>query len=119
MKFSIDEFRAWNNKKVTLLGMSGVGKTYLSTLLCGHNWFHYSGDYRIGTRYLNEHIIDMIKQQAISAYDPRVIEVTGISMMVTAQGADHTAGNIPAFECAGKSVQEIADASYEIQVNAS
>ena len=65
MKFSIDEFRAWNNKKVTLLGMSGVGKTYLSTVLCGHNWFHYSGDYRIGTRYLDEPILDLIKQQAM------------------------------------------------------
>ena len=65
VKFSIDEFRAWNNKKVTLLGMSGVGKTYLSTLLCGHNWFHYSGDYRIGTRYLDEPILDLIKQQAM------------------------------------------------------
>ena len=65
MKFSIDEFRAWNHKKVTLLGMSGVGKTYLSTLLCGHNWFHYSGDYRIGTRYLDEPIMDLIKQQAM------------------------------------------------------
>jgi hypothetical protein len=65
VKFSINEFRAWKNKKVTLLGMSGVGKTYLSTLLCGHNWFHYSGDYRIGTRYLDEPILDIIKQQAM------------------------------------------------------
>jgi hypothetical protein len=65
VKFSIDEFRAWKNKKVTLLGMSGVGKTYLSTLLCGHHWFHYSGDYRIGTRYLDESILDLIKQQAM------------------------------------------------------
>jgi hypothetical protein len=45
--------------------MSGVGKSYLSAKLRGNNWFHYSGDYRIGTRYLNEHIIDMIKAQAI------------------------------------------------------
>ncbi|MEN8801075.1 MAG: ATPase, partial [Thiogranum sp.] len=65
MKLSIEQFRAWENKKVTLLGMSGVGKTYLSTLLCGHNWFHYSGDYRIGTRYLDEPILDIIKQQAM------------------------------------------------------
>ncbi|MCW8910947.1 MAG: ATPase, partial [Gammaproteobacteria bacterium] len=27
--------------------------------------FHFSGDYRIGTRYLDEHILDMIKQQAM------------------------------------------------------
>jgi aldehyde:ferredoxin oxidoreductase len=75
------------------------------------------GTYLVGKHY---HIkrVPVIKKQAISAYDPRVIEVTGISMMVTAQGADHTAGNVPAFECAGKSVQQIADASYEIQVNA-
>ncbi len=65
MKFNIDEFRRWENKKVTLLGMSGVGKTYLSSLLRDSQWFHYSGDYRIGTRYLDEAIMDMIKQQAM------------------------------------------------------
>lgn len=65
MKFTSEEFRAWKNKNVTLLGMSGVGKTHLSTLLCGHHWFHYSGDYRIGTRYLDEPILDIIKQQAM------------------------------------------------------
>jgi len=65
LKFSIEEFRAWENKRVTLVGMSGVGKSYLSAKLRGSNWFHYSGDYRIGTRYLDEHIVDMIKHQAI------------------------------------------------------
>ncbi|NIA01363.1 MAG: ATPase [Planctomycetia bacterium] len=65
MKFTIDEFRAWQNKSVTLLGMSGVGKTHLSMLLRRHHWFHYSGDYRIGTRYLDEPIMDLIKQQAM------------------------------------------------------
>ena len=65
MKFTLEEFRAWENKRVTLVGMSGVGKSYLSAKLRGSNWFHYSGDYRIGTRYLDEHIIDMIKAQAI------------------------------------------------------
>jgi hypothetical protein len=47
--------------------MSGVGKTHLSMLLRNHNWFHYSGDYRIGTRYLDEPIMDLIKQQAMQA----------------------------------------------------
>ena len=65
MKFTVDEFRAWKNKSVTLLGMSGVGKTHLSMLLRDHHWFHYSGDYRIGTRYLDEPIMDLIKQQAM------------------------------------------------------
>jgi aldehyde:ferredoxin oxidoreductase len=75
------------------------------------------GTYVVGQHYGIKRV-PVIKKQALSAYDPRVIEVTGISMMVTAQGADHTTGNVPAFECAGKSIQEIADASYDIQVNA-
>lgn len=66
LKLSVEEFRAWENKKITLLGMSGVGKSYLSSMLRrGGNWFHYSGDYRIGTRYLDEDILDMIKKQAM------------------------------------------------------
>jgi shikimate kinase len=59
------EFRAWENKSITLLGMSGVGKTRLAIRLRKKNWFHYSGDYRIGTRYLDEPILDNIKQQAM------------------------------------------------------
>lgn len=45
--------------------MSGVGKTRLSCLLRQADWFHYSGDYRIGTRYLGEPILDNIKLQAM------------------------------------------------------
>ncbi len=65
MKFTVEAFRAWNNKCVTLLGMSGVGKTHLSAMLRRNDWFHYSGDYRIGTRYLDEPILDLIKAQAM------------------------------------------------------
>jgi hypothetical protein len=65
MKFTVEAFRAWPHKCVTLLGMSGVGKTYLSALLRRHDWFHYSGDYRIGTRYLDEHILDLVKAHAM------------------------------------------------------
>lgn len=65
MKFTVEEFRAWSSKCVTLLGMSGVGKTYLSELLRRSEWFHYSGDYRIGTRYLDEHILDLVKANAM------------------------------------------------------
>lgn len=63
MKLSAEEFKSWGNKSITLLGMSGVGKTCLSNLLMKGDWFHYSGDYRIGTRYLDEPILDNIKQQ--------------------------------------------------------
>lgn len=65
MKFTVDSFRAWPHKKITLLGMSGVGKTWLSSLLRRHHWFHYSADFRIGKRYLDEPILDLIKQQAM------------------------------------------------------
>ncbi len=65
MKKTCDDFRRWPNKAVTLLGMSGVGKTTLAHILPGDKWFHYSGDYRIGTRYLNEPIRDSIKRKAM------------------------------------------------------
>lgn len=65
MKLDIDAFRNWEHKSITLLGMSGVGKTRLAAILRKHDWFHYSGDYRIGTRYLDEPILDNIKQQAM------------------------------------------------------
>ncbi|MEJ2609512.1 MAG: ATPase [Candidatus Thiodiazotropha sp.] len=66
MKLSAEQFRCWDRKVISLLGMSGVGKTRLSNLLRSRDWFHYSGDYRIGTRYLDEPILDTIKEQAMS-----------------------------------------------------
>jgi len=65
LKVDVKEFKDWENKSITLLGMSGVGKSRLSTILMSHDWFHYSGDYRIGTCYLDEPILDNIKQQAM------------------------------------------------------
>ena len=62
---SPEAFRQWGTKRVTLLGMSGVGKTTLANKLSRQTWFHYSGDYRIGTRYLDEPISDNIKLQAM------------------------------------------------------
>lgn len=65
MRLSVAELRRWPTKSVTLLGMSGVGKTRLATMLRRAHWFHYSGDYRIGTRYMGEAIVDNVKQQAM------------------------------------------------------
>ncbi len=65
MRMTRKEFLAWPHKAITLLGMSGVGKTTLSYKLTQSEWFHYSGDYRIGTRYLDEPILDNIKRQAM------------------------------------------------------
>ena len=59
------EFLDWDSKSITLLAMSGAGKTTLANKLPKDKWFHYSGDYRIGTKYLGEPILDNIKQQAM------------------------------------------------------
>ena len=73
------------------------------------------GTARVGEHY-NVARVPVVKKQAISAYDPRVIEVTGISMMVSAQGADHTTGNVPKFDSVEKDVDELAAASLDAQV---
>ena len=53
-------------KRIALFGMSGLGKTYVSNLLrASGGWFHYSVDYRIGTRYMGEHIADSFKIEAM------------------------------------------------------
>jgi aldehyde:ferredoxin oxidoreductase len=73
------------------------------------------GTARVGAHY-NVTRVPVVKKQGISAYDPRVIEVTGISMMVSAQGADHTTGNIPAYDCRGKTTAELVAASLGMQI---
>jgi hypothetical protein len=65
MRLTAEQFLAWPRRAVTLLGMSGVGKTTLAYKLPQSTWFHYSGDYRIGTKYLEEPILDNIKRQAM------------------------------------------------------
>jgi len=53
-------------KAVALFGMSGLGKTGLAGMLRAEgDWFHYSVDYRIGTRYMGEHIVDNFKREAM------------------------------------------------------
>jgi len=66
MKMSSQAFLDWQSKCITLLAMSGAGKTTLANKLPKANWFHYSGDYRIGTKYLQEPILDNIKRHAMS-----------------------------------------------------
>lgn len=66
---SLDDFRRLPHA-ISLLGMSGVGKTTLSKALrATGNWFHYSADYRIGTRYLAEPILDNIKYKIMAMED--------------------------------------------------
>jgi aldehyde:ferredoxin oxidoreductase len=72
-----------------------------------------------GTARVGEHYkvrrIPVIKKQAISAYDPRVIEATGVAMMATAQGADHTAGNLPRLKTREMNIDQIIEQSLAHQ----
>ena len=65
MKLIPQQFLDWESKSITLLAMSGAGKTTLANKLPKDRWFHYSVDYRIGTKYLGEPILDNIKRQAM------------------------------------------------------
>lgn len=63
-----DSWTASPNRRVALFGMSGLGKTYVSQMLRdAGNWFHYSVDYRIGTRYMGENIVDNFKREAMKS----------------------------------------------------
>ena len=54
------------HKRVSLFGMSGLGKTRIAAMLAEEaDWFHYSVDFRIGTRYMGEHIVDNFKREAM------------------------------------------------------
>ncbi|MGR3480746.1 ATPase [Salipiger marinus] len=60
------EWRAAPRKRVLLFAMSGLGKTHVSSMLRhSGRWFHYSIDYRIGTRYMGEYIVDNAKREAM------------------------------------------------------
>jgi len=50
------DFNDIEHKVITLMGMSGVGKTYLSLILAEQGWFHHSCDLEIGTQYLGKEI---------------------------------------------------------------
>ena len=46
----------------------------------------------LASRVLGVRRVPVVKNQAISAYDPRAIKGTGVTYATTPQGADHTAG---------------------------
>jgi hypothetical protein len=50
---SAKAFRESSRKSITLMGMSGVGKTYLSSLMSAWGWAHYSCDLEIGKKFLS------------------------------------------------------------------
>ena len=60
------DWREAPHKRVLLFAMSGLGKTHVSNMLRAQgDWYHYSIDYRIGTRYMGEYISDNAKREAM------------------------------------------------------
>ena len=63
---SPEQYLGAEAKAVALFGMSGLGKTRIAAMLRAQaDWFHYSVDFRIGTRYMGEHIVDNFKREAM------------------------------------------------------
>ena len=76
---------SFKNKTITLMGMSGVGKTHLSLMLAKQGWHHHSCDYEIGVNYLRDEI-----EQTLG--EPNTItsaDISQLSRYVGKLGAGH------------------------------
>src|SRR5687768_11252698 len=62
---SAGDFANAPRRAVTVFAMAGVGKTRLAAILRQSSWFHYTVDYRIGTRHTGEYIVDNFKAEAM------------------------------------------------------
>jgi hypothetical protein len=120
MRFSSGAaFRTQPAHAVTFFGMSGVGKTTLAGLLQQQDWFQYSVDYRIGTRYMGDYIVDNFKREAMkvpflrqllrsdSIYIRSNITFDNLSPLSTYLGkpGDEAKGGIPFAEYARRQAQ--------------
>lgn len=91
------DWRAAPHKRVMLFGMSGLGKTHLASMLRHDGgWFHYSVDYRIGTRYLGEAIDDELKRMAMTVPALRELLMTG-AISITANLGFHDLSPLSAW----------------------
>ncbi len=68
MKPSKQEFLN-NPPSITLIGMSGVGKTYISQILAKDGWNTMSCDYDIGTKHLSKDL-----QETLDIKEPITVE---------------------------------------------
>ncbi len=57
MKITAQEFKDSPKKSITLIGMSGAGKTHISSKLESWGWSNYSCDYEIGAKSLKDELV--------------------------------------------------------------
>lgn len=67
MKIDKQSFLDSPKKAVTLIGMSGAGKTHISCQLDKWGWNNYSCDYEIGAKYLKAELDTFASDQEMSA----------------------------------------------------
>ena len=68
MKYSsADEFLNADHKSITLMGMSGVGKSYLSLQMAEWGWSHFSCDLEIANVHLKDKIQGSVSADDLSA----------------------------------------------------
>ena len=80
MKINANENPGFQFKRFALLGMSGLGKTFISrTLAKKDNWRHYSVDYEIG--------------KILSIKSPNTVELPKLTVFVLGS-------TVPAITCA-------------------
>ena len=91
MKVPTNETPGFQFKRIALLGMSGLGKTFVSrNLYKNDNWFHYSVDYEIGKLlFKNEH------QNLFEGFD--IDNLTNLSNFLGKPGSS-SKGGIPFSE---------------------
>jgi len=87
---SATEFENIERKAVTLMGMSGVGKTYLSNKLASWGWECHSCDFLIGAEYLKDELtrkMDVLDMSPLSEFVGKVgnPELGGLSLDVFRQ----------------------------------
>src|SRR5438105_13820873 len=72
------------------------------------------GSARVGEHY-DVKRVPGTKNHAITAYAPRRVTAPGGTMMATAQGADHTAGNLPRLKTREMNAEQIVEQSLAHQ----
>ncbi len=90
MKPMLSSFWKPQKKAVTLMGMSGMGKTYMSCQLADWGWRHYSCDYEIATKYLRTEL--GLEGQEVSMDDIRKLSD------FVGQMGDESKGGLPLGE---------------------
>lgn len=67
------EFLKAPEKRILIMGLSGVGKTTIARMMPSSEWFHFSVDYRIWTHHLTDQLNDFLKSLAYQ--EPRLREL--------------------------------------------